>query len=334
MRAIRLFGVLAASLLAATGLVAAPSASAGSAATGVCTGVSSCLVMGKADIDGDGRADQIGIVNKRVDGVRYAGTRGSATVRVRTATGKTLTTSTTGITWYSSNAYFDEAPIDGRGGSEIIIGTKRGALLGDADYGDRWGRMNWSEFRVITYRDGKLTTLQSPAADSTSGRYRWRVYASGPSVGFSRVLSSGRTFVVRSRSDISYVTGDLFITRVTYRWTGTGWSKYRTTKAPTTDAGAHAIAWWRMSGIRRYTQCGEIIFTPQSDDMALGIGTVGVSCTTARSMVRAADSVRGTWDQTKTVKGFECRYAYDDTGLSFLQYTCKSGRQMVSWSRY
>lgn len=331
MRATRLTTALATASLLAAGLVAAPTATA---ATGACTGVSGCLVVGKADVDGDGRADQIGIVNKKVDAVRYAGTRGSATVRVRTAKGKTLTSSTTGISWYSSNAYFDEAPIDGRKGNELIIGTKKGSLLGDAAYGDRRGRMNWSEFRVITYRDGRLTTLRSPAGDSSSGSYRWRMYGDHPSVGFSRILSSGRTYVVRSRSDMSYATGDLYITRVTYRWTGSGWSKYRTTKAPTSENGARTIAWWRMSGIRRYTPCGDIHFTPQSDDMALGIGTVGVSCATARSMVRAADRVPGSWNDTKTVNGFQCRYALDDTALSFMAYTCKSGRKMVSWSRF
>lgn len=322
----------AATALLATGLAAAPAASAGT--TGACTGVSSCVVMGTADVDGDGRSDEVGVVNDYVDGVRYDRTRGDSTIRVRTATGRTLTTRTTGITWYGSNAYFDNAPIDGRKGAEIIVGTKHGPLLGDTRYGERPGRMNWTEFRVITYRDGRLTTLLSPTGDSTSGQYRWRMYGDYPSVGFSRVLSSGRTYVIRSRSNISYSTGDLYLTRTTYRWTGTGWSKYRTSTGVTDDMGARNVAWWRMTGIDRRRPCSDIIFTPQSDDVTVGIGALGVSCDTARTLVRAADRVEVTWDGTKSVNGFLCRYALDDTGMAHAVVTCKTGRKMVGWSRF
>src|SRR4051812_27058258 len=68
---------------------------ASAASTTVCTGVEGCRVVASGDIDGDGRADQVGIVAKNIT----SSADGTITVRVRTASNKVLQTTGSDVSW-------------------------------------------------------------------------------------------------------------------------------------------------------------------------------------------------------------------------------------------
>lgn len=330
---------LATAIAAAFALIpipaAAGAATAAPAATSVCSGISGCRTVASADIDGDGRADQVGIVNGYIDGVEGYAPRGNSTIHVRTATGRTMSTRTTGVTWYSTNAFFDIGSIDGRRGSEIIVGTRRGSLLGDVSASGDSRRAQWTEFRVITYRDGALTTLKSPVGDSSSGNVRWRVYEGDyPSVGFSRSTSGGQVYLRRtSAAPKAYPSKAWTSSQTTYRWANGSWARSTTRKSTVTEAVGRKLAWWHVAGVRSFSQCGDVQYTPQSDDIAQSIGTVGVGCTTAKSVVRAADYAR--WSNgTASVKGFRCAVYADWSGMASEIRTCRSGSTMIGWRRY
>ena len=113
------------------------------AATTVCTGITGCKIVASSDIDGDKKADQIGIIYK-LDTTNNDG-RWLIAVRVKTAT-RTMQTTGRDVAWFWKPLYA-VAPIDGRTGNEIVIGDITGA--------------NTYWFRTVTYRDGKLVTLKA-----------------------------------------------------------------------------------------------------------------------------------------------------------------------------
>src|SRR6478752_2662823 len=104
----------AAAALGAVAVTVGLATPASAASTTVCTGVAGCRVVASGDIDGDGRADQVGIIAENVtseDG-------GTITVRVRTATNKTMQT-TGGDVYWPNRAFQGIAAIDGVRGKEI-----------------------------------------------------------------------------------------------------------------------------------------------------------------------------------------------------------------------
>src|SRR5215218_9129743 len=75
--------------------------------------------------------------------------------------------------------------------------------------------------------------------------------------------------------------------------------------------------------------CGVIVFTPQSDDGASAIRARGVSCRTARRIVKAVD--RG----NKSPLGFSCKSRGHDPAnfIAHDDFRCKRGSRVVTWAR-
>jgi hypothetical protein len=135
-----------------------------SASTSVCAGVRGCVRVASVDVDGDTRADQVGVIRKG------PAPDGSVTVRVRTTRGH-MTSTTSALTFWGAKPWFGAARIDGVRGSELVVGLRSGA--------------HFQQFRVITYRSGRLVSL--PAPDPTLG---WGVDASYSSnIGLFRAVS-------------------------------------------------------------------------------------------------------------------------------------------------
>jgi hypothetical protein len=180
--------VLATLCLTSVGLMAPASSSATS--TTACTGVSGCRIVASIDIDGDGRADQVGVIGKAL-----SGDNGTITVRVRRAvTGRTIQTTSRRIYW-AHNAFVGAAPVDGVKGAEILVGDLSGA--------------HYQQFRMITYRGGRLVTANPPPrAGMLSRASRWGADISYSSnIGLYRTVSRGKvTMTVRTarRNDSGY----------------------------------------------------------------------------------------------------------------------------------
>lgn len=73
--------------------------------------------------------------------------------------------------------------------------------------------------------------------------------------------------------------------------------------------------------------CGFIAFTPQTDDGASAIRATGVSCRTARRIVKAIN--RG---QERPL-GFSCKSRGHDAGLAHADVRCKRGSRLVTYAR-
>ena len=185
------------------------------------------------DIDGDRNADQIGIVAK------HATSGGTITVRVRTAR-RTMQTTSSGV-WWALNPWFGAAPIDGRAGAEIVVGDASGA--------------HYEQFRVITYRQGRLVTLAAPPS-LPNGPWRWGIDGSYSSnIGISRSVSSKGVVTLTTKTAARNQpsgrghTGETAV----YRWKSTKWVKVsRKTVHYASDGPAQAICGWHVKGLRLY----------------------------------------------------------------------------------
>lgn len=205
----------------------------------VCAGVSGCKVVKRVDVDGDARADQVGVVMRNLGSTNP----GTVTVRVRTATNRLLSTTGTNVRWVgtAADAWAGAAPIDGRRGAELVVGQTTGA------------HALW--FRVITYREGRLVTLRAPKALKRTGQSRgtatWPVDGSyNAQVGVYRTTSKGRAYV-RLKSAIRNNSGKGHTGwTVKYRWSGGRWKVVSARKVRyKTDNSAYKIGGWHIKGI-------------------------------------------------------------------------------------
>ena len=73
-------------------------------------------------------------------------------------------------------------------------------------------------------------------------------------------------------------------------------------------------------------RCGQIAFTPNSDDMASRIRATGVSCRTARRFIRAVDGTA-----PRRFRGYRCTSRSLDTELPSRRYRCVDGSRRISW---
>ncbi len=218
--------------------VAAVAAPAG-ARTDVCTGVTGCSVVANVDVDGDGRADQIGI---RSSGLSD---NGSITVRVRTATQHTLQTTNRHVYWFSP-PFLGATPIDGRAGAEIVVGATMGA--------------NYQEFRVITYRAGRLVTLKAPPtvwtrAGMTKATSRWGIDGSYSfNRGVFRHVSARHVVTVTMKTADRNVSGRGFTGHTnSYRWHAGHWQKVSAEKVHySADRAVAGLGGWHVKGLSAY----------------------------------------------------------------------------------
>jgi hypothetical protein len=202
----------------------------------VCTGVRGCRVVAAVDVDGDGRRDQVGVIGRKpADG-------GSITVRVRTATGHVLQTTGHDVYWFGE-PFLGAVPLDGAAGAEIVVGSTMGA--------------NYEEFRVVTYRDGRLVTLDAPPAVWTKAGLakstpRWGIdgsYSFNSGV-YRRVSADGVVTLTLKTADRNRSGHGFRGHTTTYRWTAGRWSKAssRTTHYPD-DRSVQHLGGWHVPGL-------------------------------------------------------------------------------------
>ncbi len=73
-------------------------------------------------------------------------------------------------------------------------------------------------------------------------------------------------------------------------------------------------------------RCGEIAFTPHSDDIAGDIRAEGVSCRTARRFIRAVGG-----NAPRRARGYRCTRKDLDTALPSWRYRCTDGGKLIRW---
>jgi hypothetical protein len=212
---------------APTGDVAtADTAAAGAvaAAPGVCANVTRCRVVATADVDGDGRRDQVGLVVESEE---------HAVVRVRTAAGRLLRHGLD-VIWYPRPEFHGAAPVDGHPGAELVVGTSMGA--------------HTLFFTTLTARSGRLVRLSPPGGETewmTDGAYSFHA-------GITRSVRDGRTVVVLHEAARQGPAARFSGQDRTYVWRGDGWRHVRT--VPTRYTGERAVArisGWHVPGLPR-----------------------------------------------------------------------------------
>lgn len=219
---------MAASIAVTVAVAGAPVlTTSASAATGVCTGVKSCKVVSRADVDGDGRADQVGLVQRQ----SYP-SNNTVTIRVRTAKGRTMTTSHRA--WWYGSTWHGAAKFDGVAGYELVVGRNAGA--------------HYRDFRVITYRGGKLVTLRAPGGD-----YRWPIDGSSAyNMGWTRSVSKG-VVAMTYRGAVRRNQTKHDLTTVRYTWRSGAWRRTSTKTSVVSNSTAYAIAGWHVPYLKRYS---------------------------------------------------------------------------------
>jgi hypothetical protein len=161
----RTFAVLAATsmglvggVLQASGPVAAMPATDESRAVhhGVCHGVHDCTVVGRFDVNGNGREDRVGLVNHDRDGYIR---KGRVTVRVKTDRGRLVKQRVVVNNWRGA-VWHGKAVLDGRRGREIVIGGDRDKYTME---GPGEPRSFAKGFHVLTFKPGSdLAKASSP----------------------------------------------------------------------------------------------------------------------------------------------------------------------------
>ena len=77
-------------------------------------------------------------------------------------------------------------------------------------------------------------------------------------------------------------------------------------------------------------QCGQVNFTPNSDDVAAAIRATGLTCGLARDFVRDSEGRPG-----RRFRGFTCMStAQDDAALPHRRYRCTGAGDVIRWRRY
>ena len=74
--------------------------------------------------------------------------------------------------------------------------------------------------------------------------------------------------------------------------------------------------------------CGDVAFTPNSDDMGSDIAARGVTCKVARGFVRAAKGRPGA-----RFRGYACTVKNLDTALPSKRYRCTDGGKLIRWTK-
>ena len=80
--------------------------------------------------------------------------------------------------------------------------------------------------------------------------------------------------------------------------------------------------------------CGQIAFTPNSDDGVFRIRAHGVGCRTARRVARASRRL-GILIGTRRYRseGFSCRGTLDDSYLPSVNWRCTRGAAVITFAR-
>jgi hypothetical protein len=236
----RLLTIAVGILVATAASITTTTAAKADSSRSVCAGVSGCKMVVQRDVDGDGRRDQVGIVERHVQD------SGSVTVRVRTAKGKHLQITNHDVIWFGKT-WLGSAAIDGRRGAELVVGQAAGAHA--------------MQFRVITSRRGKLVWLRAPkpfAGQATRiPRKNWLIDSSYSfNTGIYRSVSHGKV-TLRVKSATRYRNDDrrhphYHVTTSTYTWRSGHWDKQSLRKVSRSDKTAARIGGWHVEGLPRF----------------------------------------------------------------------------------
>lgn len=201
-----------------------------STSSSVCSGVDYCRVVSRADVDGDGRVDQIGLVEY---GDEDTTTR--SVVRVRTATGRSMRRTIDGY-WAGRTSWHGSAAIDGQRGYELVLGKDTGAHA--------------MFFAVLTYRNGNLTVLKAPG-----GQWTWYIDSSyAYNLGWHRTMSSGlQVTAIGSVRDHDVSTSRPHRqTKTRYRWSGGRWIKTGSSAAWVSSSAAGRASGWHVPYLKQF----------------------------------------------------------------------------------
>jgi hypothetical protein len=135
-------------------LLMSNSARAGTSRNNPCTGVADCRIVDRTDLDGDGRADQVGLVGHPTDrGTYHVWTRADRPRLRISVNGKLLTydIQLAETEWYG-NIFGGTAPVDSRPGREIIVGYQQGA--------------HSRFYTMLNVSRGRLTTMAGPGVNN------------------------------------------------------------------------------------------------------------------------------------------------------------------------
>ena len=76
-------------------------------------------------------------------------------------------------------------------------------------------------------------------------------------------------------------------------------------------------------------RCGQIGFTPNSDDVATRIRATGLTCGLARDFVRDSEGRPG-----RRFRGFTCTSTAVEDALPYRRYRCTGAGGVIRWRRY
>jgi hypothetical protein len=231
-------GLLAVAASLSLPIVATSPSSASPPAPGVCAGVPGCHVVARVDVDGDAQRDTVGIARRGEEGAE----RGAVLVRVRLASGRTLSTTRRTEFWFGP-LWQGAAALDGRAGKELVVGRTTGAHA--------------QIFQALAYRTGRLGKAQwlelLPAPGK--GRYWYIDRAVWISAGWKKVAGEPAGVIHKRiamrRGDATRSPFDGTATK--YRWTRDGWERLhvRTVK-DMSDQQVDRWGGWRVPGLQRW----------------------------------------------------------------------------------
>lgn len=195
---------------------------------GVCARIADCHVVQLADVDGDGKKDQIGWRQLGKDAVQ---------IRVETASGHLLTAHVDVRLWWGGGAWAGAAHVDQEPGDELLVGSQQGA--------------HTPMYTMLTYRSERLVVERDP---SSLGPL-WLVDAgAGDDIGWWRhVLADGR-IAMTQKVAVRVGESERFSGHdVTYAWTDHRWVRTtsRAVSYPSARAAA-AIAGFHVRGLARF----------------------------------------------------------------------------------
>ena len=84
--------------------------------------------------------------------------------------------------------------------------------------------------------------------------------------------------------------------------------------------GAHSLA---------TRSCGQVGFTPNSDDVASSIRATGLTCELARDFIRDSKGRPGA-----RFRGFACAGTFVDAALPYRRYRCSGAGDVIRWQRF
>jgi hypothetical protein len=196
-------------------------------ATGVCRDIAGCQVVATTDVDGDGVRDQVGFV---VDTKRHV------VVHVKTALGRLMSRGLD-VIWFPRGEFYGAAPIDGRPGAELVVGTTMGA--------------HTMFFTTLTARSGRLVRLEPPGGDS-----EWMIDAAYSfHAGVTRRLQDGSAVVVLRDAGRDGLHPVFSGRDRTFVWRDGGWQHQSTTRRRYRGEDAVApVGGWHVAGLHRFPE--------------------------------------------------------------------------------